>query len=223
MKRRWLVLGAAVIATVAWLGVPSLARRMRFFRVRQVEFVGLRFQSAEAALAALALPKTLSVFDDLDAVRARAGRIPGVQAVEVGRRLPGTLIVRVREARPVALVPRQGLLRLMDAMGAILPFDPLRSAPDLPIAAQPSRSIGRLLEAVQAADPALYAKVTAARMRGTDVVLTVDGRQFVFRPDASAEEMRAVMLVAADLTRKGNAFGELDGRFAGYVVVRGGS
>jgi hypothetical protein len=33
--------------------------------------------------------------------------------------------------------------------------------------------------------------------------------------------MRAVTAVAQDLVRKGERYTELDGRFAGYVVVRG--
>ena len=223
MKRRWRVLGAVGVATALWFGGPLLARRGDFFRVRRVEFAGLRYQSPAAALTALALPRRVSLFDDLSAIRARALRIPGVRTAEIGRRLPGTLVVRVQERVPVALVPRGGLLRLMDASGAVLPFDPARSAPDLPVAATATPAIGQLLATVRRMDPALFAKVTAARMRGADVALTVQGRQFLFRPDASIEEMRAVTLVAADLAGKGLPFDELDGRFAGYVIVRGGA
>lgn len=223
MKRRWLVAGAIGLAAALWFGGPIVARRVDFFRVRRVEFAGLRYQSPDAALRTLGIPRKLSLFDDLAGVRARAARIPGVIRADVSRRLPGTLVVRLVERQPVALVPRAGLLRLMDASGAVLPFDPVRSAPDLPVAATASAAIGRLLNAVRQADPALFSTVTAARLRGRDVALTVQGRQYVFRPDASIEEMRAVTLVAADLAGKGHTFDELDGRFAGYVVVRGGA
>jgi hypothetical protein len=63
--------------------------------------------------------------------------------------------------------------------------------------------------------------VSTAARAGDDVVLVVDGRRLLFRPDASLEEMRAVTAVGQDLVRKGQRYAELDGRFAGYVVVRG--
>jgi hypothetical protein len=54
------------------------------------------------------------------------------------------------------------------------------------------------------------------------VVLEAGGRRLWFRPDATSEEMHAVMAVAQDLARKGRSYAELDGRFAGQVVVRWG-
>ena len=220
MKWYWWMGGAALVPAL-WFGGPVAARQLDFFRVRRVEFEGLRYGSPEAALARLALPRELNLFENLAAVERRAAAIPGVRTAHVGRRLPGTLVVTLQERLPVALVPSGGSLRLMDAAGKVLPFDPSRSAPDLPVAATAAPQIGRLLASVRRLDPKLFGKVTAARLRGTDVALTVDGRQFVFRPDASIEEMRAVTLVASDLTAKGQAFSELDGRFAGCVVVRG--
>ena len=222
MKRRW-GLGGVVLVPVLWFGGPLAARQLDFFRVRRVEFVGLRYGSPETALAKLALPRSLNLFGNLDGVEKRAASIPGVRSARVSRRLPGTLVITVRERVPVALVPSNGTLRLMDAAGKVLPFDPSRSAPDLPVAATAAPQIGQLLATVRRLDPALFGEVTAARLRGTDVALTVKGRQFIFRPDASIEEMRAVTLVASDLTAKGQAFDELDGRFTGSVVVRGGA
>jgi hypothetical protein len=112
-------------------------------------------------------------------------------------------------------------MALMDSAGRILPFDPARAAPDLPIAERADERIGRLLRRVQQLDPALFARVTWAGRSRNDVVLVVDGRRLIFRPGASAEEMRAVTAVAKDLARKGRSYTELDGRFAGQVVVRG--
>jgi hypothetical protein len=69
--------------------------------------------------------------------------------------------------------------------------------------------------------PGLFANVTEARAVNGDVMLIVEGRRYLFRPDATLEDMRAVQAVAADLVRKGTHFSELDGRFSGTVVVRG--
>lgn len=223
MKRRWIVAGGALVALGAWFGGPPLARRLDFFRVRRVEFVGLRYQSPDTVLRKLNLPAGLNVFDPLAPIGVRATKQLGIRSARVTRRLPGTLVIRVTERVPVALVPVDGMLQLMDATGTVLPYDPTRSGPSLPVAAEASRKIGQLLGSVRRGDPALFARVTAAAMRGADVALTVDGRRMLLRPDASIEEMRAVTQVAADLTGKGQTFDELDGRFAGYVVVRGGA
>jgi len=52
------------------------------------------------------------------------------------------------------------------------------------------------------------------------VMLECDGRQLWFGPAATAEDIRAVMAVAQDLARQGRKYRELDGRFAGQVIVR---
>jgi cell division septal protein FtsQ len=221
VKRRWLALGAAALGAALWYGGPVLGRRMEFFRIRRVEFAGMRYLKPAVALPDLGLGRDASIFDNLEPIAARATRIGGVQQAEAGRRLPGTLVVRIREIPPVALVPRGSRLVLMDSAGRVLPYDPAHSAPDLPIAATADARVGSLLGRIRRLDPALFGRVTTAARTGNDVALLVDGRRLLLRPDASVEEMHAVKAVAEDLVRKGESYSELDGRFAGYVVVRG--
>jgi len=224
MKPGWYVLGALGLVGAGagiWTGAPALGKRLEFFRIRRVEFVGMRYLAPAVALDALRLGPAASVFDDLEPLQRRVYALKGVQRVEVARRLPGTLVVRLSESVPVALAPAGRVMALMDSAGRILPFDPARAAPDLPIAERADERIGRLLRRVQRFDPALFGRVTWAGRSRNDVVLVADGRRLLFRPGASAEEMRAVTAVAADLARKGRGYSELDGRFAGQVVVRG--
>lgn len=221
MNRRWVALGGVTLAAVLWIAGPSLGRRMEFFRVRRVEFAGMHHLKPAVALPALRLGRDASILDNLDSIAARAERIGGVQQAEVGRRFPGTLVIRIRETPPVALVPRGTRLALMDSAGRVLPYDPAHSAPDLPIAAKADGKVGTLLRRMQRLDPAFFGRVITAARAGDDVVVVVDGRRLLFRPDASLEEMHAVIAVAQDLVRKGEGYAELDGRFAGYVVVRG--
>ena len=221
MKRHVRIVAVVVGALTIWFAGPSLARRTEFFDIRRIEFVGLEYLSPRALAAALRLPPGASTFDDLTPIERRASAIEGVAAAEVSRRLPGTLVVRVREYHPVALAVRGARLVLMDSAGRVLPYDPARTAPDLPIAARPDPRIGRLLRRVERVDPALFARIETADRAGEDVVLVLDGRRALFRPDASAEEMRAVTAVAQDLVRLGRTYIELDGRYAGYVIVRG--
>lgn len=223
IRRRALLVGAGVVA-LAGLGIagPRTARKLEFFRVRRIEFRGIRYLSPRALAQSLRLRPRASVFDDPVPLERRVLRVPGVLKATVGRRLPGTLVVAITEATPVALVGRGGALGLMDSAGRVLPFDPVRAGPDLPVLAAPDPKVGALLRRVQEFDPALFARVQSAAPYGSgDVALTVDGGRLIFRPDATLEEMRGVTAVAQDLARRGLRYQELDGRFSGQVVVRG--
>ena len=69
-------------------------------------------------------------------------------------------------------------------------------------------------------DPGLFARIDAAWRVGPDVVFEVAGRWYWFDSQLSAEDIRAVTAVEQALARQGRQFQELDGRFAGQVVVR---
>jgi cell division protein FtsQ len=216
----WKILGGALLLLGIWFGLPRLLRGLHFFRVIKVEVRGLRNLRPEEVVRALPVPDRMSIFDDLDPIRQAADSLHGVAEARVGRRLPGTVIVTVREVPAVALVMRQGRLRLLGEDGTVLPFDPTVAAPDLPLASEADSLVGRLLARVRDADPTLFASVTSVWRSGDDVVLAVDKQRYWFRPDAPAEVIRAVMAVAQDLAKKGRRWAELDGRFAGQVVVR---
>jgi cell division septal protein FtsQ len=221
MKVGWKILGGTAAALTLWLGGPALGRRLDFFQIRQVELVGVEHLAPRTLLAALALKPGASVFDDLSPLAGRLLKVPGVLEASVGRRLPGRLQVRIREAVPVALTPRAEGLSMVDTRGRVLPYDPARAAPDLPVAMTPDRAVAELLARMRELDPELYAEVSAAWRVQEDVIVEIDGRKIWFRPDASAEEMHAVRVVAQDLARRKRAFEELDARFAGQIIVRG--
>ncbi len=217
----WLVLGGTVLLALAWLGLPRLARGLDFFRLRRIEFVGVRYLRPRTLLAELDLPADASVFDDLAPIRAAVQAVPGVQEVSVGRRLPGTVRVRVREARPVALVAESKGMSLIDAHGEVLPFDPAATAPDLPVLARPDTLVTGLLGRLRDLDPSLFGRTSAAWRSGGDVVLQVNETRVWFRPDATAEAIAAVTAVAEDLAARGTTWIELDARYRGQIVVRG--
>lgn len=222
LKPGWLALFAVVLGALAWAFAPRLLRKLDFFRVRRVELIGVEYLGRDEVLRGLGLARKASVFDDLAPIERRARAIPGVMDAEVSRRPPGTLRVEVTEVPPVALVPGRGGLVAMDAGGRLLPFDPSVAAPDLPLAARSDSLVGRLLGQVRAADPALFGQISSAERQGSSVVLAVARRRLLFRADASVETIRAVTAVAHDLARLKKDWRELDGRWAGQVIVRGG-
>ena len=220
VKPGWYALGGVVALVALWLGMPRLLRHMDFFRVRRVEVAGLRYLAADSLLSGLALPARLSLFDDWDPITRRAAQLPGTEDARVVRRWPGTLRLEVQEAEPVALIPGRGRLVAVDARGRRLPMDPANGAPDLPVLRANDSLVTRLLAKVRDIDAALFARVVGAWRVRDDVVLDVGETRYWFRPDAPAEVIRGVLAVSQDLGRKGRRYAELDGRFAGQVVVR---
>ena len=220
LRPRWKLLGGLALGLALWAGLPRLLRGLDFFRVRRVEIAGLQYLDPAKVIAALALAPKASVFDDPVPLRRRVYAMPGVRAVEIGRRLPGTLEIELVEAAPVALASRGAGLALLDARGRVLPYDPLRSAPDLPLAANGDAVVTSVLARVRDFDPDLFARIGAAWRVGPDVVLEVGGRRLWFGAQVSAEDIRAVTAVEQALARSGRPYQELDGRFAGQVIVR---
>ncbi len=220
MKPGWYVVGSLGLLGVGWFLAPRLGRRLAFFDVRNVEVVGARFVPMTTIVGALKLPASASIFDPLGPVTSRVRKLAGIKTVEVSRRLPGTLVVRVAEVVPVALATTKDGLRMVDERGRTLPFDPALTAPDLPVIASPDSLVAGLLGRMREVDPAFYARVDAAWQVQGDVVLRMQDHRVWLRPDAGLAELRAIRLVEQDLARRGKPYAELDGRFADQVVVR---
>jgi cell division protein FtsQ len=222
VKRGWKVLGGVAAGLAIWFGGPALLRRLDFFRVRRVEVIGIRYQSPKGVIAALKLPARASVFDNLRGMEKRASVLPGIEHASVGRRLPGTLMVEIEETEPVALAPKPGGgLGLVDQYGKLLPFDPTAAAPDLPVATTADSLLAHVLAVVRDHYPTLFARLSAASRVRDDVLIEVEGRRVWLTASATPEDIRAVMAVAQDLVRLKRNYQELDGRFAGQVIVRG--
>jgi cell division septal protein FtsQ len=208
-----------------WMAAPLALRHMSFFRVRQVEIVGIRYLGADQVLAALALSPHASVFDDTDVLVDRLRALDGVAEVAVTRRPPGSLKVVVRETEPVAFVANaRGALTVVDAGSRPLPFELVSL--DLPVVQTGQKSdsgVVAVLARIQAVDPALFQTIDAARVtedEASDVVLDVGRHRLLLEPDASPEVIQSVVLVARDLAAKARPYAELDARYAGQIVVR---
>jgi cell division septal protein FtsQ len=220
LKLGWALLAGLAIGVGLWFGLPPLLGGLDFFKVRRVEIAGLQYLDPAKVIAALKLDPKASVFDDPAPLARRILGMPGVASADVTRRLPGTLEVELVETAPVALASRGDRLVLLDARGKALPFDPVRSAPDLPLAVNGDAIAVRVLARVRDVDPDLFARIGAAWRVGPDVVLETGGRRLWFGAQVSAEDIRAVIAVEQALARSRRPYQELDGRFAGQVIVR---
>ena len=180
----------------------------------------MQYLDPSLVLGAAKLSKRASIFDDHDPIAVRLRAVPGVAGAEVDTRAPGTLQLRIDEIEPVALTPKGDRLAMVNERAEVLPFDPLISSPDLPVMIGGGELVARALARTKDLDPALFARVDAAWRVGPDVVFEVDGRRLWFSSNLTAEDLRAVTAAEQSLARTGRVYEELDGRFAGQVVVR---
>ena len=215
------ILGAAV---VLWFGGPLVLRHVGFFRVRQIELVGVRYMAPGAVIGALALESQASVFDATEPLTGRLRALPGIADARVVRRFPGALKVIVREVEPVALVPGAsgGPLTVVDSGGHALPYDPSRVGLDLPVAANVDSGLVAVLALVQSVDPTLFETISSARSTrgGSGVVLQMGAKRVLLSRDVGPDVIRAVGRVTEDLQTRERRYTELDARYAGQVVVR---
>lgn len=220
LRRRWWLLGAAAGLLGLWLLVPWLLRGADFFMLRRIEVVGVRYLPADDILQAFAAPDSANLFDDWDQNRDGVREVAGVRDAKVDRRLPGTLRLLVTETIPVALSPGSDRMELIDADGMLLPFDPSRSAPDLPVMLGADSETAGLLARIRNVAPGLYGRISTARRVEDDVLLTLNRKRLWLSPGASPSTIRAVVAVERDLNQRGDPFVELDGRFADQIIVR---
>jgi cell division protein FtsQ len=224
--RRWLLPAAvaagafAVLLSPWW--APMLLRQLSFFQVRRVEIVGVRFVDTREILERLSVDTMASVWDDPAPLEARVATHPMVQSVAVDRNLPGTLVVRLVEHAPVALVPGAGGFRAFDARGTALPIDLTRVDVNAPILAQPDRVMLRLLGEARTEAPSIYGRLSEVRRESPsgDVVFVLDSTPVRARPDIMLQRLADVELVEQDLARRKLRVLELDLRYRDQVIAR---
>ena len=236
-KPGWRLLGAlflvAVIMAAGW-GTRAAARQMAFFRIRSVEVRGARYLQPNEIISRLKVDTLASLWDDLTPYRQRIRGHPQVSDVSIGRKLPGTLVVTIRENLPVALIQTPTGLLPYDSLGKQLPIDPARTSLDLPIVATDDPVLLKLVGAIRAAEPRVYARIEEAKRTGREeILLTLSrgvgsadtilrGRALLVRVPIglSVERLADIFPVESDLARRRLHIGELDLRYHDQVIAR---
>ncbi len=221
------LIAAAVPVVIAapWWG-KAVLRRFAFFAVRRIDVVGARYLAPAQITGALGLKSGASVWTDLGALERRVASLGGIASVRVSRQLPATLRVEVSEVEPVALAVGPSGLVPVGADGKPLPYDPATALVDAPVVQRADAPLAGALAAVETADPALFADVSSARKAagsGGGVVLELGDGRLVLGTPVDPEVVRAMAAVRRDLGGRGRTWQELDGRYRGWVVVRGGA
>ncbi len=135
----------------------------------------------------LALDRPILAVDP-EAARAELEALPWVSAASVERQLPGTVYIRITEREPLALWQEQGVIRVIDRAGKVIPgIEPRRFA-HLPLVVGPDAPAhAERLIAVMNSEPELRDRVTAAvRVGGRRWNVQIEGRIDVRLPEADA-------------------------------------
>jgi cell division protein FtsQ len=222
---RWIV--PAAIAAVAFfllmapLWAPLLLRRMTFFQVRHIEVVGARYVEPRDVLGRMRVDTLGSVWDPVGPIEARVAAHPLVRSVEIDRKLPGTLVVRLVEHAPVALVPSPNGFRVYDARGVPLPIDPAVVEVDAPILGRLDSLALKLLGTARTNAPALYRRLSEVRREGQyELLLVLDSLPVRAPVNVTLQRLADLELVEHDLARRKLRAVELDLRYRDQVIAR---
>jgi cell division septal protein FtsQ len=153
--------------------------------------------------------------------------------------MPGTLVVTIQENLPVALIQTPSGMIPYDSLGKQLPIDPARTNLDLPIVATTDPVLLKLVGAIRAQEPRMFARIEEVKRTGRDeILLTLSrGSEASGKPGATAapenrtlrvripvglsvERLADIFPVETDLARRQVLVGELDLRYRDQVIAR---
>jgi len=212
---------AALLLLGAPLWGPLVLRQLSFFRVRKVEIIGARYVPVGDIMDRLRVDTTVSVWDPTGPLVARVASHPALRSVSVRRRLPGTLVVEVQEAQPVALVATNEGLRAYDAAGTLLPIDLARTPIDAPILPRRDVALLRLLNVLRNEAPTVYDRVSEIRITAPDeVVFQMGSTPVRAMRDVAPARLAEITPVEDDLARRGLHAAEIDLRYRDQVIAR---
>lgn len=240
MNRRVRFFPAVSLGLLLLVAIPevrSTLAGLEYFRVREVQVLGMANLTRDVVLAQAALRSRASIWDDLSPTEARLGAHPLIRRVEVRRSLPDRLIFEVEERRPVAFVPAP-VLTPVDAEARPLPIDAMTRRLDLPLlqvslgspgespemTPEQLRQITSELARLEEVDPSRYASLSEISVDSVgDVLLHLGEPRVTIRyraPLVPARLREGIRALQDALQRTPERIpSSVDLRFQGQVVV----
>jgi cell division protein FtsQ len=157
--------------------------------VSEINVEGRETTDAATIMAALAATRgTPMLAVSPSRAKQQLESLPWVRSASIERRLPGTLIVRLSERRPLAVWQHDGKLELIDKQGEVIPVKDLGRFAKLPtVVGERAAAHAAALLDLLGREPELAARVSAA--------VRVDNRRWNVRIDKAIE----VLLPEEDL------------------------
>jgi cell division septal protein FtsQ len=220
LKLALLGIGALLLVTLP-LWAPLFMRRMDFFRVRRLEIVGTRYIPTTDIVTRAHVDTTRSVWDPMGQIADRVKTHPGVQKVDISRKLPGTLVITVTEYQPIALVPGSQGFRVFDERGVALPIDPSRVDVDAPVLASADPELLHLLASMKRSLAPLYSRVSELKRVGAhELLFQLDDAPVRTLTTVSLEDLHQIGAVEDDLRKRAAHVVELDLRYKDQIIAR---
>lgn len=215
----------------------ALLQDMAGLRLERVTVDGNHYLSEDAVIKTAALPLGESMFKlDLSGALERVKAMDWVDRVFIERRLPSSIVISVKERKPVALLDN-GTLYGVDREGRVLSPSPELLKEDLPLVSGlplPAEAAGNSANAqalkpaldflafLDQKDPALAQDVSEVHFSQPDSlkVTFIDGIESVFEPPVTETDLGRMAMVLSDLNGKGKRAASMDFRYRDMVVVK---
>jgi cell division protein FtsQ len=120
----WAVIYAIVIAIAA-----GLIMSLPIWQVKWISIEGAKYVPEEKILSTANVPLEQNIFQiDLDEIKEKLVKFIQFKEVKISRRLPSTIVIRVKEREPFAIVMLKSMPALVDEDGYILAKESLGSS-----------------------------------------------------------------------------------------------
>ena len=228
-----------LILAVVWSKnrTTALLQDIAGLKLEKVTVDGNHYLSEDDVIKAAALPQGESMFKlDLNGALEKVKAMDWVERAFIERRLPRSIVISVKERKPVALLDN-GDLYGVDAEGRVLPGSPALLREDLPLISGVSgvaEAVGTtktaetlkpaldLIAFLQKKDSVLGQDVSEVNLAqvGSVKVTFIDGIQATFDPPIEETDLKRMALVLSDLNQKGKRAAAMDFRYRGMVLVK---
>lgn len=239
---KWALRSAALaflIGMVIWSKqkTTALLQDLAGLKLEKVTVEGNHYLSEEEVLKAVALPLGENMFKlDLTNALEKVKKLDWADRVFIERRLPRSILIAIREKKPVALLD-SGSLYGLDREGRVLSSSTALLREDLPlisgVAVHPD-AVGTTLMAVtlkpaldffaflKQKDADMAQDVSEVNLYEPDAlkVTFIDGIEATFNPPVTETELKRMALVMSDLNQKGKRAGTMDFRYHDMVLVK---
>jgi cell division protein FtsQ len=230
---------AVLVLLVVWSKnkTTSLLQDVAGLKLERVSVDGNHYLTEDEIVKAAALPLGESMFKlDLKQALERVRALGWADRVFIERRLPRSIVISVRERKPLALldngtlygVDREG--RVLSPSSALLREDlPLISGITVPPEAAGTTTLAESLKpaldffaSLEKEDKTQAQNVSEVNLSepGSLKVTFIDGVQATFEPPVEATAFRRMALVEGELNRRGKRAATMDFRYQDLVLVK---
>lgn len=228
-----------LLVVVVWSKnkTTALLQDVAGLKLEKVTVDGNHYLSEDEVVKTAALPLGESMFKlDLNGALEKVKAMAWVERAFIERRLPRSIVISVRERKPIALLDN-GELYGVDGEGRVLPSSPALLREDLPLisgvsgvaeaegttrVADSLKPALDLVAFLQKKDGVLAQDISEINLAeaGSVKVTFIDGIQAVFEPPIEETDLKRMAMVLSDLNQKGKRAATMDFRYRGMVLVK---